>query len=469
MVEQEKAWALMNKKRPRTAEESKMRYHIISLGCPKNSVDAAGMARLLDRAGHQAVAAPDEAELLVVNTCGFIEAARAESLAVLAELAQAKRPAQRLIAAGCWAQRAGESLKDEIAGLDGILGTRRWAEIVPLVKRLAQTRTPTLIGNPPTPRRVDLPRTAVQGRSAYLKIADGCSASCSFCAIPLIKGPAQSRPQAEILADARRLEAQGVQEIVLIAQDTTAYGRDRGEPDALPALLDALVETAPGVPWIRIMYAYPQHISQKLIETMARRPQICHYLDLPLQHAHPAVLKRMRRPDNIERVKRLIDDLREAMPDVAIRTSFIVGFPGETQAEFRALERFIDTVRFDKVGVFDYSPEKDTAAFELGDSVPAELKMERYDRLMRRQQSISLAGNQAQIGRLLPVLIEGVGEAESQDPDQAPIPISVGRSYRDAPEIDGLVLIEDRIEPGQMITVRITDALEYDLVGVIQE
>lgn len=217
------------------------------------------------------------------------------------------------------------------------------------------------------------------------------------------------------------------------------------------------------------MYAYPQHISHRLIETMAGYPQICHYIDLPLQHAHPATLKRMRRPANVNKVRQLIGNLRKAMPDIAIRTSFIVGYPGETETEFRALERFIAQVRFDKVGVFTYSPEEGTRAFELGDPVPQQVKMERYDRLMGSQQSISLARNQAQIGRTLQVLIEGIGEAESDDPNQEPTPIGIGRSYRDAPEIDGLVLIESGVEPGRIVQVRITEAMEYDLVGVIRE
>ena len=360
-------------------------------------------------------------------------------------------------------------MADQVDGLDGILGTRRWAEIVPFLEQLEQNQTMTLVGNPTASSRVLVPRTAIQGPSAYLKIADGCDASCAFCAIPLIKGSLQSRPVDDILADARHLAERDVSEIVLIAQDTTAYGRDRGERDALAALLDVLVDAVPEVPWIRVMYAFPQHVSRRLIETMARHPQICHYVDLPLQHAHPAVLKRMHRPANVQQVQQLIGNLREAMPDIAIRTSFITGYPGETEAEFRSLLRFIERVRFDKVGVFTYSPEAGTAAFELDDSVPQQVKAERYDLLMRSQQPISLARNQEQVGRTLMVLVEGVGEAESADPDLAPTPISVGRSYRDAPEIDGLVLIEGRIEPGRMVPVRITEAMEYDLVGILCE
>jgi ribosomal protein S12 methylthiotransferase len=315
---------------------------------------------------------------------------------------------------------------------------------------------------------------AIQGPSAYLKIADGCSAPCAFCAIPLIKGPLRSRSPSEILDDARTLAEQGIQEIILIAQDTTAYARDQGQEDALPKLLKALVEAVPRVPWIRLMYAYPQHISPWLIETMAHHEQIVRYLDLPLQHAHPDTLRRMRRPANVDRVRFLIEDLREAMPDIALRTAFIVGYPGETEGEFAALEGFIEEVQFDKVGVFTYSAEQGTAAFDLPHPVPREVQEERYHRLMSRQQTISLARNHIQVGRTLQVLVEGQGEIEYESPDPAlrdqetewTEVISVGRSYRDAPEIDGLVLIEDAIEPGQMIKAQITGAIEYDLIGV---
>jgi ribosomal protein S12 methylthiotransferase len=263
-----------------------------------------------------------------------------------------------------------------------------------------------------------------------------------------------------------------VLEIVLVAQDTTAYGRDRGERDALPALLDALVETVPEVPWIRIMYAYPQHVSARLIETMAAyRPQVVPYLDLPLQHAHPDTLRRMRRPDDVDRVRALIECLRRAMPEIALRTAFIVGYPGETEAEFRALEAFLREIEFDKVGVFTYSPEPGTPAYDLPDPVPEAVKEERYHRLMSLQQGISLARNQEQVGRRLRVLVEGQGEVEYEGVEGGdaaagqPEIISVGRSYRDAPEIDGLVLIEAGPAGPEMVEVEITGAMEYDLLA----
>jgi ribosomal protein S12 methylthiotransferase len=451
-----------------------MRYYLISLGCPKNTVDAEDMGLLLDAAGHRSAGVPEEADLLLVNTCGFIESARTESLRVLHELGRGKRHGQMLIATGCLSQRQGAALSAQVPGLDGILGTRRWSEVISLLERLdhGRRRAPvTLVGDSPC-AEADLPRVAVQGASAYLKIADGCDAPCAFCAIPAIKGPLHSRQVDEVLADARYLATRGIQEIMVIAQDTTAYGSDLGLQDALPGLLDALVEAVPQVPWIRLMYAYPQHISLRLIETVARHRQILPYLDLPLQHAHPDTLRRMRRPADVDRVRRLIADLRRAMPDIALRTAFIVGYPGESEAEFRALEAWAREIQFDKVGVFTYSPEKGTPAYDLPGRVPPEVAQERYNRLMSVQQGISLARNQAQVGRTLDILVEGQGEVEVEndpnaqtEPDPGPAAISIGRSYRDAPEIDGLVMIEGAVEPGQIVAVRISGAMEYDLVG----
>jgi ribosomal protein S12 methylthiotransferase len=284
-----------------------------------------------------------------------------------------------------------------------------------------------------------------------------------------------SRTVGEVLADARTLSERGVLELVLVAQDTTAYGRDRGERDALPALLDALVEAVPQVPWIRVMYAYPQHISARLIETMAHHPQVVPYLDLPLQHAHPDTLRRMCRPADVDRVRALIGRLRRAMPEIALRTAFIVGYPGETEDEFGALEALLRECEFDKVGVFTYSPELGTPAYDLPDPVPDAIKQERYDRLMRVQQGISLARNLEQVGRKLHVLVEGQGQVEYEGADpgeESGVTISVGRSYRDAPEIDGLVLIEapgsgpgDGPTTGQMVEVEVTAAMEYDLLA----
>jgi len=434
-----------------------MRYHLISLGCPKNTVDAQGMASRLNAAGHTPTDDAQAADLLIVNTCGFIAEARDESLAVLRELAAAMRPDQRLVATGCMAQYTPEMLRQAVPQLKGLLGTRRWREVLNLVERM-QTNPGqvALLGDPPGGPGISThgSRAAVQGASAYLEIAEGCSAPCAFCAIPAIKGPARSRPVADVVGDARALATQGVKEIVLIAQDTTAYGHDRGQNDALPGLIEAIIEAVPALAWLRLMYAYPQHIGPHLIETMARCPQVCHYLDIPLQHGHPDVLRRMRRPHDVDRVRRLIEDLRTAMPDIALRTTFIIGYPGETENEFETLLDFVAEIAFDHVGTFTYSPEAGTPAAELPDQLPNEVKIERYERLMTLQQNISLERNQTQVGRTLDVLLEGSGDG-----------LSVGRSYRDAPEIDGLVIVAGELPAGEMVAVHIEKAMEYDLAG----
>jgi ribosomal protein S12 methylthiotransferase len=448
-----------------------VKYYLESLGCPKNLVDAHGMSRLLKRIGYQAVDDPAQAQVLIVNTCGFIEDAREESMLELRELARRKRDDQVLIAAGCLSQRWGETLVDQVPGVDALLGTRRWSEIGALVQELRQGQdwrreSPLArLGDPLLLAEAGDYRIARQGAAAYLKIADGCSAPCAFCAIPLIKGSAVSRPAELVVEDAVELVHRGVEEIILIAQDTTAYGRDLGRRDTVSDLVQMILDavpdrpegdSGPGLHWLRLMYAYPGHISPRLIEVMAGDPRVCHYLDLPLQHAHPDTLRRMRRPANVERTRRLVADLRAAMPDVALRTSFIVGYPGETEREFEMLLDFVAETRFDRVGVFVYSPEEGTPAATLPNPVPEEIKAERYDRLMALQQAISLEINQGQVGRILDVLVEGQGDG-----------LSVGRSYRDAPEIDGVVLIPGDVPVGNVVQTHISGAIEYDLIGEV--
>jgi ribosomal protein S12 methylthiotransferase len=435
------------------------RYYLLSLGCAKNTVDSDGMGQLLGRAGYVGTDDPKLADLLIINTCGFISPAREESLEALRQLAAAKRPGQKLVAAGCLAQLAGGKLIHQVPGLDGVLGTRRWMDVNVFVEKLAGDHTRPLIHLPAEARTVGLDerqvlRASVQGTSAYLKIADGCRRPCAFCAIPSIKGSAVSRPTEHIVRDAVRLATQGVREIILIAQDTSDYGHDLGIENGLAHLLDQLVSVVPDLPWIRIMYAYPGYVTPALIDTMARHPQILPYLDIPLQHAHPAVLRRMRRPANVDWVRTTVADMRRRMPDIAIRTTFIVGYPGETEAEFEALLDFVDEMAFDRVGTFTYWPEPGTPAAALPDQLSDEVKGERYDRLMIRQQAISLARNWAQIGRTLDVLVEGHGDG-----------VTIGRSYRDAPEIDGLVMIEGQLALGEIAPVLITGASHYDLVG----
>src|SRR3990172_505775 len=410
-------------------------FHLVSLGCAKNTVDSESMAGLLRQAGFEAILLPEEADILIVNTCGFIAPAREESFRVLRELAEAKRPGQLLIAAGCMTQRYGSEVIDRVPGIDGLLGTRRWMDIVHVVRKLRRGPHPLPVYHLPDTPTVgqdegDLPRVAIQGHSAYLKIADGCRRPCAFCAIPLIKGTAVSRPPETILDEARRLEQQGVREVILIAQDTTDYGHDLGLKNGLADLLERIATQAPA---------------------------ILPYLDMPLQHGDRQVLKRMRRPANVDWVRNTVAKMRRAMPDLALRSTFLVGYPGESEAEFQTLLDFVAEMRFDRLGCFTFSFEPGTTSEALGDPIPEEVKQERRARLMTLQQSISLEKNQGLVGKTLPVLVEGYDNG-----------ISIGRSYRDAPEIDGLVLIEGEVPVGEIVPGRITGAMAYDLTGTVE-
>jgi ribosomal protein S12 methylthiotransferase len=478
---------------------AKRTVHLISLGCAKNTVDSASMAELLARAGFQLTEQAGRADVIIVNTCGFIGPARDESYQVLGDLAARKRKGQLLLAAGCLTQRYGTEVARRVPGIDGILGTRRWMDVVEVVQKLdRQAGLQPLYHLPEATTAAEaapgVPRLAVQGGSAYLKIADGCRRPCAFCAIPLIKGPTASRPMEAILEDARFLAAQGVCEINLIAQDTTDYGSDLGLKDGLAILLEKLTDPALAgrrdggrthgsasaeIPWIRVLYAYPGYVTDRLIEIMATRPQIVHYLDMPLQHAHPDTLRRMRRPANLDWVFSTVEKMRRQIPDLALRTTFIVGYPGETEGEFQALLDFVEALRFDRVGTFQFSFEAGTPSEPLGDPIPPEVKEERYNRLMELQHGISLAINQTFVGQTLPVLIEG---QDQPTPGPQAAGILVGRSYRDAPEIDGVVVVEaarqagkpaeyyastDQTLIGKIVPVRITGALAYDLNGIL--
>ena len=434
-------------------------FHMISLGCAKNTVDSASMAQLLAETGYRSTDNQKQARVLIVNTCGFIGPAKDESLRVLGELAEQKRPGQFLIAAGCLTQRYGMEVARQVPGIDGILGTRRWMDIVDVVEELRQGKHPEPLYHLPEVATVGsdehgVLRAAIQGASAYVKIADGCRRPCAFCAIPLIKGTSVSHPVEAVLAEARQLQAMGMRELILIAQDTTDYGHDLGIKDGLAKLLEQMVVAVPEVDWIRVMYAYPGYVTDRLIEVMASHPQILPYLDMPLQHAHPATLQRMRRPANIDWVHSTLKKMRTALPELALRTTFIVGYPGETDEEFQALLDFVQEIRFDRVGTFQFSFEPGTASEPLGDPVPSEVKEERYDRLMTLQQGISLERNQSFVGQTLDVLIEGRSEG-----------IVLGRSYRDAPEIDGLVIVEGEAEIGEMLPGGINGPMAFDLNG----
>jgi ribosomal protein S12 methylthiotransferase len=448
-----------------------MKYHLITLGCPKNKVDSDGMEMMLRDASLASTEDPSKADVLIVNTCGFLEAAKEESIGVLQDLARHKRRNQLLIAAGCLAQRNGDEVLARVPKVDGLLGTRRWMDVMDLVEQIRGGKSGkkralqrySLLGDPDVAYESAVPRPPVVGGSAYLKISDGCNAPCAFCTIPSFKGKLKSRPLDAIVDEANALVTAGARELVIVAQDTTDYGRDFGAPNSLPRLLSALCNrTSSDLRWLRLMYAYPGHVSDELIEVMASQEKIVPYLDMPLQHGDPRTLRRMRRPSRLEMVYDHIAKLRAAMPDIALRTTFIVGYPGETEEEFQGLLDFAKAIEFDKVGAFTFSPEPTTPSFDLADQVADEVKAERYARLMEAQQPISLKKNQAQVGKMLEILVEGEGEiAETGDP------LLLGRSYRDAPEVDGLVLVPgvSGAPIGSMMEVHINGAMEYDLVG----
>ena len=442
---------------------SKNTFHLVSLGCSKNTVDSDSMAQLLTRDGYSFVEDPSKASVLIVNTCGFIGPAKDESYRVLGELAQGKKKNQVLIAAGCLTQRYGVEVAKKVPGIDGIIGTRRWMDIVQVIEDARKGKHPEPIYHLPEAATVGADengamRVSVTGPSAYLKIADGCRRPCAFCAIPLIKGTAVSRPVESIIHEARTLRDSGVRELILIAQDSTDYGHDLGMKDGLATMLEQLTDAVPDMDWIRIMYSYPGYVTDRMIEVMATRKQILPYLDIPLQHAHPKTLYRMKRPSNMDWVHKTLAKMRATIKDLAIRTTFIVGYPGETDEEFQALYDFVEQTRFDRAGAFQFSFEPGTTSAPLGDPVPAEVKQERYERLMELQQNISLQVNQSYVGKTLDVLVEGFDNG-----------ISVGRSYRDAPEVDGYVVVEGKAMVGDIVPVRITGAFAYDLTGVLVE
>lgn len=458
----------------------RLRYHLVTMGCPKNKVDSDGIEMLLQDAAYASTATPREADVLIVNTCGFLEAAKEESISVLQQLGRKKRRNQILIAAGCLAQRNGAEVLERVGAVDGLLGTRRWMEVTELVAQIRQgdqkrrgqryhilgedtLPVPAFLDDPAQEYGLATPRPPVLGGSAYLKISDGCNAPCAFCTIPSFKGKLRSRPLEAVVDEAAALVDAGAKELVIVAQDSTDYGRDWGEPNSLPRLLSAICRrTDDRLRWVRLMYAYPGHVSDALVEVMAREEKIVPYLDMPLQHGDPRTLRRMRRPSRLEMVYDHMAKLRAAMPDIALRTTFIVGYPGETEAEFQGLLDFVQAIEFDRVGAFEFSPEPGTPAAELPDPVDEDVKAERYARLMELQQPISLRKNQAQVGKQLAVLIEGEGEIQGSD-----TPLLLGRSYRDAPEVDGLVLIPGitGVPVGEMLDVHINSAMAYDLVG----
>ena len=443
------------------------RVGVISLGCAKNLVDTEVMLGHLDRAGCEFVQDPEQAELMLVNTCSFIDAAREESIRTILEIAELKRTAclRRLVVAGCLVQRYREELARALPEVDAFIGLDELSRVVAEAARTAGPLEPLRPPEPaPPPRRSaylydhETPRrAAAPGASAYVKIAEGCDHTCAFCAIPSFRGAFRSRRPESVVLESRALAARGVREINLIAQDSSHYGRDLGRTDGLAELLvqlDAIEELR----WIRVHYLYPNTVTPRLIETMAGAPRVVPYVDLPLQHADADVLARMRRGGSAASHLRLLERFRAAMPDVALRSTFIVGFPGETEREFQALLDFVREARFRHLGVFTYSHEEDTPAERLDDDVPAEVKAERRERLLACQQEIAFAYNEALVGRRVEVLVEGA-HPETEH-------LLAARMASQAPDVDGQVLINDgTASPGEFVPVEITETAAYDLVG----
>lgn len=429
---------------------------IVTLGCAKNEVDSEEIAGVLAQAGY-GVDGVRSADVTIINTCGFLEASKQESIEAIRKAVRTKGKG-RVIVAGCLAQRLGEELRRLAPGADAYIGVGQMGRFDEIVREVFGPReTPLIEVDPPHHRWADVPTRARTGRpwSAYLKVSEGCDHKCTFCTIPSFRGAHQSKPIERVLEEARHLAASGCREVNLIAQDVTQYGYDLYRAFTLPRLLRELNEVE-GLEWIRLLYFYPNRLTDEVIEAMATLPKVVKYIDIPLQHAHPEVLRRMKRPWDGERYLALFEKLRQAMPDCAIRTTFIVGFPGETDAEFQYLLDFIRAAQMDRVGAFLFSREPGTPSYEMPGQVPNKIKRDRYDKLMRLQQGISLAKNAAWVGRRLRVLV-----------DEAQSGWLVGRSHRDAPEIDGLVYVRGEAPPGCFVDALVTQGAEYDLYGTL--
>ena len=442
----------------------------VSLGCPKNLVDSEVMMGQLAEAGYEITNNADEADTVVVNTCGFIESAKQESIDAILEATRWKADGTptRVIVAGCLVERYRDDLMNELPEVDAFIGTSQVNDILKAADEDFDAKQLTIkpIGNKSATYLYDeyTPRLrATESHTAFIKIAEGCDRPCAFCSIPSMRGSFRSRRFGSIVEEARMLAKQGVKEIVLIAQDSSRYGEDLGEVDALAALLRALGEID-GVEWIRPMYAFPTHISDAFLAAIAETPKVVKYLDMPLQHASRNVLKLMKRGGTRESLERLIARVRECVPGIAIRTTFITGFPGETEEDFEELIKFVQNCRFDNLGVFTYSDEEGTAAYDLPNKVDPKIAKQRRNRLMKEQAKISKELNKAKIGNTYPVIFEGL----SQESDL----LFQGRLEGQTQEIDGYILINDVPEDlnpqiGAIYNVTITEAHEYDLVGAI--
>lgn len=437
---------------------SERSFNLVTLGCAKNRVDSEGMSALLLEQGYAERDDANDADVVIVNTCGFLGAARAESIGVLQELIDQRHDGQYIVAAGCLPALRDYSL-DLPSGVDKVLTTREWFRIGDAVG--------SLFGEGPRPQLAGcdgLTTTFTHqhaGPSAYVKIADGCDHACAFCTIPTIKGKQTSKRPLHIIQEIVDLVALGAKEIVLVSQDTIRYGADIGMKNGIVDLIDMIGEQVPNLPWLRLLYIYPNPTVLKMIDALARHDMAVDYVDMPLQHAHPAVLKRMLRPANLDLTRRILDHARSTLDNAVLRTTLITGFPGETDEEFETLLDFIEEQQFDHVGVFTYSPEPGTVAFDMADPVPIEVAEERRDAIMELQQSISLAHNRALEGATMQVLIESIGEVEDEDGQTGPV--SVGRAYRHAPEVDGLVFVDGEHAVGEFVDATIYAGTEYDL------
>jgi ribosomal protein S12 methylthiotransferase len=437
------------------------RVHFLTLGCPKNQVDSELMLGMLARSGHELVLDPEAADVLVVNTCAFIGPAKEESIDAILDAARVKaaHAGRRLVVTGCLAQRYADDLQTSLPEVDVFVGTGDLARIAEAVEGPVADAPVVYRG-----AQHVLPRHAISPRlrtgawwTAYLKISEGCDHTCSFCIIPKIRGRHESRPLQDLLDEAGALAAEGTIELNLIAQDSTAYGRDLPGDASLARLLRALAVRVPAVRWLRLLYAYPSSVTDELLEVMATEPAVCRYLDMPLQHASDRMLRAMRRERSGQALRELVERIRRAVPDVALRTAFIVGFPGETDDDVRALCDFVEELEFARVGVFRYSREENTAAATLPGHVPERVKRTRYERVMETQARVAARLARAQVGREVAVLLEE---------ETAPGTFA-GRLATQAPEIDGGVVVRGEGVPGDIVQVRIVSADVYDLQGIV--
>jgi ribosomal protein S12 methylthiotransferase len=442
-----------------------LKIGFVSLGCPKNLVDSEVMMGLSQEGGHTLTSNPAEADVLVVNTCAFIDSAKEESVNTILELAEFKKTGacKRLVVTGCLGERYRDELKAQIPEIDAVLGTGDVPEIVGAIEGAKRSfiplklvrGLPTYLYDAETPRVMATPR-----HFAYVKVAEGCDYKCSFCIIPTLRGHYRSRPIDAIVREAHALAERGVRELILISQDTTFYGRDLGQGAALGQLLREL-NTVPGIEWIRLLYLYPTTITDDILDAMAACDKVCNYIDLPLQHAADDVLRRMKRPGTGQSYEKLLANIRARVPGVALRTTFIVGFPGETEAEFEELVGFVRRVGFDHVGVFTYSHEEGTSAYGLVDDVPAAVKTKRRNRLMAEQKKIVTRAQKARIGSRVQVLVEGPSPEHEL--------VWRGRLAGQAPEIDPMVYLTeidpDTLRPGLLLQAEIVGSREYDLLA----